>query len=210
MSDIRPKESKIMKIIGPLWIAGSVLMFIRPAVAVPFIGVTGLVYFIYQFAPSQRAQKILKKALKVFRKGDYAVAVILLKKAKEIDPKYIYIDYLSGASYHNLERYKDAIPFLERYEEHGQKNYDNRLILANCYYKTRKYSKAVKLLGSIPEDFDRYLRSTILYGNSLYGMKKYSEALAVFEKGKNAKESFKGETMELEAAIRKTGKKLSS
>jgi tetratricopeptide (TPR) repeat protein len=165
-----------------VWIIGIALLVISPGQALPFVAVFAAIYFFYQMLPQQRAAKQIKKAERLLKFGLFEPALVSLEKALLLKTEDKYVYYLKGACLHNLGRFKEATEPLKTYKKAEPNNYDNLLIIANCYFQIEEYAKTIKILQPIPNTFPRYLRVLILLGSSYEKQKDYNKAIETYKK----------------------------
>jgi tetratricopeptide (TPR) repeat protein len=131
-------------------------------------------------------------ATEALKNGNYQIAIDVLKRAVEIDPKHKYAWNNLGRAYLGMQRIDDAIPAFQKqieinpYDEYAYNN------LGRAYRFQRRYELAVEQFRKQIEvnPLDEYAHANL--GGTFVDWKKYDEAVPELEKAAsiNSEESF--------------------
>ncbi len=92
------------------------------------------------------------------------------------------INLLIGDSYYKLGKYKEAIPYLEKYDLKAKTSRENDYQLGNAYFKSQVYDKAVKMLDRTTRIQDTMAQFAYYQiGQSYLALKEPIPARAAFE-----------------------------
>ena len=117
----------------------------------------------------------LNKGTELMRKGDYKEAIVILKKAIDLNPDFPEAYYNVGISYEQLGKHKDAIEMFKKTIELSPDNANAYYALGYAYYQRRKYKEAI----------DAFENTVRLKPNNAFAFRKLGSAyLKVGEKDK--------------------------
>jgi len=117
----------------------------------------------------------LNKGTELMRKGDYREAIVILKKAIDLNPEFSEAYYNVGISYEQLGKHKDAIEMFKKTIELSPDNANAYYALGYAYYQRRKYKQAI----------DAFENTVRLKPNNAFAFRKLGSAyLKVGEKDK--------------------------
>lgn len=168
-----------------LLLLGGIVLII--SVIFPPVGiVVGLIIAIfignYLFSGKEKAKRKLKKARDFFNQGKYSESLTILLEAEKLDSENQDIIYLLGGCFHNLEKFSEAIDYLQTYCKKNPTDCHAKLILANSCYKSKKYNEAIEIAQEIPDDFPQYSKAIQLIGGCFFEQGKSALAIETFKK----------------------------
>lgn len=122
-----------------------------------------------------KAIEELNKGAELMRKGDYREAIVILKKAIDLNPDFSEAYYNVGISYEQLGKHKDAIEMFKKTIELTPDDANAYYALGYAYYQKRKYKQAI----------DAFENTVTLKPNNAFAFRKLGSAyLKVGEKDK--------------------------
>jgi TolA-binding protein len=75
---------------------------------------------------------------------------------------------LVGDAYYRLNRFKEAIPYLERFAKENTPNKEDQYQLAYCYYNTNKFAEAIPLFQPAAQGTDALAQNALFHLGDCY------------------------------------------
>lgn len=127
-------------------------------------------------------QKFYDSALKYIEKGESEAAILDLRSAIQIDPKFEQARYKLGLIYLEQKKPKEAFAELMRAANLNSQNIDANLKVAQFYFMAKKIDEAKKHINNVLTVEPLNNDALILMATFELASKNYDEALAVLNK----------------------------
>ena len=139
--------------------------------------------FVSAQVKDEKARDLLDQAIDLMDSGETLKSIVLLEKAKEIEPENYIFDYEIGFAYYLSEDYKSALKAYKKTIKYPNVSDQVYQMLGNLYDINGNAKKALKTyeegLNIFPDAGNLYLES----GNVYLNQGQYNTALGYYEKG---------------------------
>ncbi len=117
-----------------------------------------------------------------FEQGEFELAAENLHKAIKILPNDLNVLLILGKCYAKIQNYKEAIQYLEEYNNLKTYNADSHLILGYCYYKLEDFGKAEIELQKSVSLRSQNIPALLYLARTLARLNQFEKALGIVNK----------------------------
>lgn len=132
----------------------------------------------------EELNKVLFKAMQYFNSEQEQKAIPYFKKALEIDPNLLEVNFNLGAIYVNSGQYKEAIPYLQKALDIEPNHMSVNFILGVAYFNLGQHQEAIPYLQKALQLDPKATEVYYWLGYALYSVGQYSTARKNFQKAK--------------------------